>query len=136
MVLFTDEKVLPEFPLIPASRGFCITLRKTLATFKAVLIKKSIIQRSDDWQDNENTTELINNITNQCQEMSESVDGKAAECDESSSNSNSSSNTQENSKKPTLNGNQFKEAMLPSATNSSAAAPSETKNNTSSQNTS
>ncbi|XP_012526593.1 (E3-independent) E2 ubiquitin-conjugating enzyme isoform X1 [Monomorium pharaonis] len=128
-----DEKVLPEFPLIPASRGFCITLRKTLATFKTVLIKKNIIQRSDDWQDNENTTELLNNITNQCQETSESVDGKATECD-GSSNSNSSSNTQENSKKPTLNGNQFKEAI--SATNSSAAAPSETKKNTSSQNTS
>ena len=28
---------LPEFPLIPASKGFCITLRKTLKHFKAVL---------------------------------------------------------------------------------------------------
>jgi len=124
---------LPEFPLIPASRGFCITLRKTLATFKSVLIKKNIIQRSDEWQGNENTTELMNNITNQCQEMSESVDSKAAECNGSSSNSNSNSNTQE---KSTLNGNRFKEAMSPSATNNFAAAPSETKKNTSSQNTS
>lgn len=128
---------MPEFPLIPASRGFCITLRKTLATFKAVLIKKNIIQRSGEWQDNENAAELMSNITNQCQETSESVDSKAEECNGSSSNSNSSSNTQENSKKPTLNGNQFiKEATLSSATNSFAAAPSETKKNTSSQNTS
>ncbi|XP_025601768.2 (E3-independent) E2 ubiquitin-conjugating enzyme isoform X2 [Athalia rosae] len=40
-----DDKILPEFPLIPASRGFCITLRKTLATFKDVLAKESITSR-------------------------------------------------------------------------------------------
>lgn len=28
---------LPEFPLIPASKGFCITLRKTLQQFKSIL---------------------------------------------------------------------------------------------------
>ncbi|KAK7794133.1 hypothetical protein R5R35_012619 [Gryllus longicercus] len=28
---------LPEFPLIPASKGFCLTLRKTLVTFRDVL---------------------------------------------------------------------------------------------------
>ncbi|XP_068204113.1 (E3-independent) E2 ubiquitin-conjugating enzyme UBE2O isoform X3 [Palaemon carinicauda] len=28
---------LPEFPLIPASKGFCITLRKTLKHFKVIL---------------------------------------------------------------------------------------------------
>lgn len=34
----TDTKVdLPEFPLIPASKGFCITLRKTLQQFKGIL---------------------------------------------------------------------------------------------------
>ncbi|XP_066592448.1 (E3-independent) E2 ubiquitin-conjugating enzyme UBE2O [Prorops nasuta] len=43
---YIDTKILPEFPLIPASRGFCITLRKTLATFKEVLVKKGIIDRS------------------------------------------------------------------------------------------
>lgn len=100
-----------------------------------MLIKKSIIQRSDEWQDNENT-ELMNNTTNQCQETSKSVDSKVAECDGSSSNSNSNSNMQENSEKPTLNGNQFKEAILSSPTNNFAATPSETKKNTSSQNTS
>ncbi|XP_012284283.1 (E3-independent) E2 ubiquitin-conjugating enzyme UBE2O [Orussus abietinus] len=42
--LVADEKILPEFPLIPASRGFCITLRKTLATFKQVLVKEGIIE--------------------------------------------------------------------------------------------
>lgn len=41
--IFSDNKILPEFPLIPASRGFCITLRKTLATFKDVLAKEGII---------------------------------------------------------------------------------------------
>ncbi|KAL0132179.1 hypothetical protein PUN28_000153 [Cardiocondyla obscurior] len=130
-----DEKVLPEFPLIPASRGFCITLRKTLATFKTVLIKKNIIQRLEGWQDNENA-ELMNNITNQCQEMSESVDNKAAECNESCSNSNSSSNMQETSKKSTVSGNQSKEGILSSATSNFTAVPSETKKNISSQNTS
>nr|XP_045602327.1 (E3-independent) E2 ubiquitin-conjugating enzyme UBE2O-like isoform X6 [Procambarus clarkii] len=34
----TSTKVeLPEFPLIPASKGFCITLRKTLQQFKGIL---------------------------------------------------------------------------------------------------
>ena len=28
---------LPEFPLIPASKGFCLTLRKTLVIFRDVL---------------------------------------------------------------------------------------------------
>lgn len=27
----------PEFPLLPASRGFCLTLRKTLAAFRNIL---------------------------------------------------------------------------------------------------
>ncbi|KAK9500379.1 hypothetical protein O3M35_001657 [Rhynocoris fuscipes] len=35
--LHTDGVSLPEFPLIPASKGFCITLRKTLTNFKNVL---------------------------------------------------------------------------------------------------
>ncbi|KAF6201937.1 hypothetical protein GE061_004333, partial [Apolygus lucorum] len=29
--------VLPEFPLLPASKGFCITLRKSLVTFRQAL---------------------------------------------------------------------------------------------------
>ncbi|XP_054717726.1 (E3-independent) E2 ubiquitin-conjugating enzyme-like isoform X2 [Uloborus diversus] len=32
---------LPEFPLIPASKGFCITLRKSLAEFKDILSSQS-----------------------------------------------------------------------------------------------
>ncbi|KAK0174078.1 hypothetical protein PV328_007194 [Microctonus aethiopoides] len=39
-----DEKILPEFPLVPASRGFCITLRKTLQIFKQALVKEGILQ--------------------------------------------------------------------------------------------
>lgn len=42
-----DESILPEFPLIPASRGFCITLRKTLVTFKRTLIKEEVVKLSD-----------------------------------------------------------------------------------------
>ncbi|XP_015597896.1 (E3-independent) E2 ubiquitin-conjugating enzyme UBE2O [Cephus cinctus] len=42
-----DKKILPEFPLIPASRGFCITLRKTLSTFKQVLMKEGIISKAE-----------------------------------------------------------------------------------------
>jgi hypothetical protein len=33
---------LPEFPLIPASKGFCITLRKSLVTFREVLTSVGI----------------------------------------------------------------------------------------------
>uniref|UniRef100_A0A1B6CR24 UBC core domain-containing protein n=2 Tax=Clastoptera arizonana TaxID=38151 RepID=A0A1B6CR24_9HEMI len=35
--LITSDVKLPEFPLIPASKGFCLTLHKTLATFRDVL---------------------------------------------------------------------------------------------------
>ncbi|EZA56492.1 hypothetical protein DMN91_010027 [Ooceraea biroi] len=128
-----DEKVLPEFPLIPASRGFCITLRKTLATFKQVLIKENIMQRPSEWQDSENAMELTNGIANECQESARSVDSKVA----AEHNESSDGNRQESSKKPTPSSNQStKEAMSPFATNGFAVAPSETKKSTSSQNTS
>ncbi|KAM0726820.1 (E3-independent) E2 ubiquitin-conjugating enzyme [Formica fusca] len=129
-----EEKVLPEFPLIPASRGFCITLCKTLATFKEVLLKENIIQKPRECQNNENIMELRNNTTNQCQEMSTSINSKVAECNQSSSGM---SNTQENNKNLTSNGNQsIKEVMSSSVTNIFGAAPSETKKNLLSQNTS
>ncbi|XP_014261695.1 (E3-independent) E2 ubiquitin-conjugating enzyme UBE2O isoform X2 [Cimex lectularius] len=35
-----DGIALPEFPLIPASKGFCLTLRKTLVTFRQALADK------------------------------------------------------------------------------------------------
>ncbi|XP_014470035.1 PREDICTED: (E3-independent) E2 ubiquitin-conjugating enzyme UBE2O isoform X1 [Dinoponera quadriceps] len=128
-----DEKMLPEFPLIPASRGFCITLRKTLATFKEVLVKENIIQRPSEWQDSDIVEELTNNTAIQCQETSKAAD-RAATCDRNSSN------TQESNNKPTPSGSSrsvSKEATASSSsTNSSAAALSETKTSTSSQNTS
>ncbi|XP_054281969.1 (E3-independent) E2 ubiquitin-conjugating enzyme UBE2O-like isoform X2 [Macrosteles quadrilineatus] len=37
---------LPEFPLIPASKGFCLTLRKTLVTFREVLNSVGIPETS------------------------------------------------------------------------------------------
>lgn len=124
--------MLPEFPLIPASRGFCITLRKTLVTFKEVLIKENIIQRPSEWQNNENAEEITNN-TNQCQETSTSVVSKAADCD------SKSSNTQESNSIPTSSGNKsiVKEATTSSSsTNSCVTALSETKTSTLSQNVS
>ncbi|GIY92052.1 hypothetical protein CEXT_46021 [Caerostris extrusa] len=33
----SSDAPLPEFPLIPASKGFCLTLRKSLADFQGVL---------------------------------------------------------------------------------------------------
>lgn len=39
-----DLKVpLPDFPLIPASKGFCLTLRKTLVTFREVLASVGVL---------------------------------------------------------------------------------------------
>ncbi|XP_032676891.1 (E3-independent) E2 ubiquitin-conjugating enzyme UBE2O isoform X1 [Odontomachus brunneus] len=128
-----DEKMLPEFPLIPASRGFCITLRKTLATFREVLIKEDIIQKPRGWQESENVEQLTNNTAIQCQETSKVAD-KAAVCDRNSSN------TQESNKQPISSGSSRsvnkETTMSSSSTNSSAAALSETKTSTSSQNTS
>lgn len=136
-ILHTDEKVLPEFPLIPASRGFCITLRKTLATFKEVLIKENIIQKPNESQNNENATDLRNNVANNCrEETSKSAYSKPADCNESSNQTTQANN---NKKKPqeSSNDNQsIKEETLPSATNSYTIAPSETKKSTTSQNTS
>lgn len=123
--------MLPEFPLIPASRGFCITLRKALTIFKTVLIKEAIINRPSEWQDSENVKELMNNIANQCQETSEFVlDSKVAKC-----NSNSSNVSQESNNKSTSSGNQFK-GVVSSLTNDFAVTQNETKKDTSSQNTS
>jgi len=125
--------VLPEFPLIPASRGFCITLRKTLATIKQVLVKESIMQRPSEWPDNENVTEFSNNTGDQCQETSKSIDSKIAECNENSS----SNGSMQDNEKSTLDGNRsIKEATSSCATNSFAATLSETKKSPSSQNTS
>lgn len=33
----------PEFPLIPASRGFCLTLRSSLECFRTVLRRNDIV---------------------------------------------------------------------------------------------
>lgn len=129
----TDEKMLPEFPLIPASKGFCITLRKTLATFREVLIEENIIQKPSNWQDSKNVKQLMNNTAVQCQETSKAAD-KATVCDRNSSN------TQESNKQPISNGSSRSvnkgATTSSSSTNSSAAALSETKTSTSSQNTS
>uniref|UniRef100_T1JBM6 Probable D-lactate dehydrogenase, mitochondrial n=1 Tax=Strigamia maritima TaxID=126957 RepID=T1JBM6_STRMM len=41
-----DEVDLPEFPLVPASKGFCLTLRKSLAMLKEVLASVGITEGS------------------------------------------------------------------------------------------
>ncbi|XP_071444821.1 (E3-independent) E2 ubiquitin-conjugating enzyme UBE2O isoform X3 [Hetaerina americana] len=38
---------LPEFPLIPASKGFCLTLRKTLVSFREVLTSLGISDKTN-----------------------------------------------------------------------------------------
>ncbi|KAK2588919.1 hypothetical protein KPH14_001776 [Odynerus spinipes] len=74
-----DQKILPEFPLIPASRGFCITLRKTLATFRDVLIKEGILQESSSFQNS--TKETVNNSIQEHEETRKLVENKESEHD-------------------------------------------------------
>ncbi|CAD6215584.1 GSCOCG00000396001-RA-CDS [Cotesia congregata] len=63
-----DNKILPEFPLVPASKGFCITLRKTLATFKQALIKEGILS----------STKLV--TTENIQENNTKSGGNSSKC--------------------------------------------------------
>ncbi|KAF7381610.1 hypothetical protein HZH66_014004 [Vespula vulgaris] len=78
-----DQKILPEFPLIPASRGFCITLRKTLAIFRDVLIKESILQKSSNLQSC--TRETVNNSIQEHQKIMTNIENKESEHDTSRS---------------------------------------------------
>ncbi|XP_076635753.1 (E3-independent) E2 ubiquitin-conjugating enzyme UBE2O [Colletes latitarsis] len=119
-----DEKILPEFPLIPASRGFCITLRKTLATFKEVLIKEGII--GGNRVQNSGIKEQTNSTKNECYEPCKTADGNAMKRDNSKRN-----NSQEDNSKLTPNGNLSKDCVLSSSTNISVAPLSETKKKTS-----
>lgn len=36
------ETTPPEYPLIPASRGFCLTLRSSLDSFRAALLRNDV----------------------------------------------------------------------------------------------
>lgn len=64
--------------MIPASRGFCITLHKTLATFKEVLIKEGIIERNNDVHARENIKEQTKS---EAHEISKTIDSNAVEYD-------------------------------------------------------
>ncbi|XP_054000530.1 (E3-independent) E2 ubiquitin-conjugating enzyme UBE2O [Hylaeus anthracinus] len=119
-----DEKILPEFPLIPASRGFCITLRKTLATFKEVLIREGIIG-DNRVQDSENVKEQTNSTNNECHESCKTIDGNAMNRD------SKRNNCEEDSSKLTPNGNLSKDCVSSSSTNISVAPLCETKKKTS-----
>ncbi|XP_017790324.1 PREDICTED: (E3-independent) E2 ubiquitin-conjugating enzyme UBE2O [Habropoda laboriosa] len=116
-----DEKILSEFPLIPASRGFCITLRKTLATFKEVLIREGIIERENEIQVYENIKEQTKNERH---ESSKIVDNNMIEHDSKRKNS-------EESCKLTPNGSLPKDRVSSSSTNISSTPSSETKKSTS-----
>ncbi|XP_034193400.1 (E3-independent) E2 ubiquitin-conjugating enzyme [Osmia lignaria lignaria] len=111
-----DKKILPEFPLIPASRGFCITLRKTLATFKNVLINEGIIERDNETLDRENVKQQPKN---ECHESYNVV------------YRNSKRIISEESSKLTLNGGISKDCISSSSTNISSPPLCETKKNTS-----
>lgn len=121
LLRFSDDQILPEFPLIPASRGFCITLRKTLATFKQVLIREGIIERDSKTQDCETFKEQTRNERH---EASKIADSNIMERDSKSRNS-------EESCKLTPNGSLSKERVSSSSTSISSAQLSETKKNTS-----
>lgn len=73
--------------MIPASRGFCITLRKTLATFKEVLIKEGIIERNNDAHAWENSKEQTKS---EAHEISKIADSDAMEYNSKKKNSEGS----------------------------------------------
>ncbi|XP_076246249.1 (E3-independent) E2 ubiquitin-conjugating enzyme UBE2O [Calliopsis andreniformis] len=116
-----DKKILPEFPLIPASRGFCITLRKTLATFKDVLIREGIIM-NDKVEDSDNVKEDVKSTKSECHETSK------ADCSKTDRDSSKRKNSQE-SCKLTPNGSLSKDCVSTSSTNISTTPLSETKKN-------
>ncbi|XP_015108296.1 (E3-independent) E2 ubiquitin-conjugating enzyme UBE2O [Diachasma alloeum] len=62
-----DEKILPQFPLVPASRGFCITLRKTLAIFKQVLVKEGILPKNNSANTHSKSQTIVSTSTRQQQ---------------------------------------------------------------------
>lgn len=112
-----DNKILPEFPLIPASRGFCITLRKTLAIFKEVLNKEGIIERNSDVHTCENIKEQTKS---EGHETSKTADSNTMEHDSKKKISDGSS-------KLTPNGSLSKDRVSSSSTNISSTSLSETK---------
>ncbi|KAI4476444.1 hypothetical protein M0804_013572 [Polistes exclamans] len=118
-----DQKILPEFPLIPASRGFCITLRKTLTTFKDVLIKESILQKTSNLPNY--TRETINNTIQEHQNIRTNIENKESEHDTSRSCVQADS-------KSLSNGNLRKGLISSSPT----ITPSERKKNSSERSTS
>ncbi|XP_035735037.1 (E3-independent) E2 ubiquitin-conjugating enzyme UBE2O-like [Vespa mandarinia] len=118
-----DQKILPEFPLIPASRGFCITLRKTLAIFRDVLIKENILQKPSNLQSY--TSETVNNSIQERQKIMATVENKESENDTSRSSVQADS-------KSLSNGNLKKDLISSSPT----IPPSERKKNSSERNTS
>lgn len=109
--------------MIPASRGFCITLRKTLAIFRDVLIKESILQKLSNLQSC--TRETVNNSIQEHQKITATIENKESEHDISRSSVQADS-------KSLSNGNLRKDLI----SSSSAIPPSERKINSSERNTS
>jgi len=42
-ISFLDEKLVPGYPLLPLSKGFCLSIIKALKDYKEVLISMNII---------------------------------------------------------------------------------------------
>ncbi|XP_046607611.1 (E3-independent) E2 ubiquitin-conjugating enzyme UBE2O [Neodiprion virginianus] len=133
-----DEKILPEFPLIPASRGFCITLRKTLATFKEVLAKEGIMSRPPSQSNSGNTMEL--KITASEVNDGENIRGVKSDTVIKQANVKATTNGTKEVKKVISNDQCSKENSLKKSeimsTSISATTVSETKKTTSERNTS
>lgn len=117
-----DKKILPEFPLIPASKGFCITLRKTLATFKGVLIIEGIMEDSIDGENSVSVKGQTSSTKIECHEARKVADASTVDRDKSKrSNSQGSS-------KLIPSSNPLKDCVSSSSTNISATPLSQTKN--------
>ena len=123
-LFLVDEKILPEFPLIPASRGFCITLKKTLVTFKQVLVKEGLLQLSyvPEIEDLPVFSEDAE-CSLQIQPKKVDLDNRRKEAEDSSSHS-------------TSNGEPTKMSHSLSSTCSPTSVTNETKKDTSERNTS
>lgn len=42
-ILYLDEKLIPGFPLLPLSKGFCLSVKKALNDYKEILVSMNIM---------------------------------------------------------------------------------------------
>ena len=116
-----DKKILPEFPLIPASKGFCITLRKTLATFRGVLIIEGIMEDSIYGENSVNLRGQTSSTKIECHEACKVTDASMVDRDKSKRSNNQGSSKLIPSSNPSM------DCVSSSSTNISATPLSQTK---------